>query len=190
MLFTVDSAKQFLLSKLVEQSQRDNVPLDEVERRMFLFSESTVPDFDAQEKFDKEYATDAYEKKVARLLRRSYARVKKEKDAANEWKEALNALRHEDFYGLVMVDQAKIPRVNAAMWAFLANMIPFALLELAVVALGWIVVFEPYRLRLHLPDWFRLLLLGGFFWLFWYVGQVFGRIKRLKATKSPEPGQS
>ena len=39
MLFTVDSAKAFLLAKVQDQATRDQVEFDEVEQRMFLFSE-------------------------------------------------------------------------------------------------------------------------------------------------------
>ena len=74
MEFSCDSAKLFLLSKLDEQASNDGVALDEIERRMFLFSESGRPDFEANEKFEKDYGSNEYEAKVAKLLARSYAR--------------------------------------------------------------------------------------------------------------------
>jgi hypothetical protein len=190
MEFTSDSAKQFLLSKLTEQATHDGVVLDEIEKRMFLFSESSgSPDFEAQEKFDKDYESKAYESKVTKLLRRSYARDKRAEDEKASWKAALKALSKEDFYGLVMVDQAKIPRVDAGLRMFLFGMLPFALVELAVVGTGFIVVFQPSAVRLHLPDWFRLLLLPVFFWLFWYVGKVFERIQLAKSIQRNESEQ-
>jgi hypothetical protein len=190
MEFTSDSAKQFLLSKLTEQAMHDGVVLDEIEKRMFLFSEvSGSPDFEAQEKFDKEYDSRPYESKVTKLLRRSYARDKKAEDEKASWKSALKALSKEDFYGLVMVDQAKIPRVNTALWVFLLGMVPLVLTELLVVGIGFVVVFQPSALRLRLPDWFRLLLLPVFFWLFWYVGKVFGQIQLTKSVKHNESDQ-
>jgi hypothetical protein len=190
MEFTSDSAKQFLLSKLTEQAMHDGVVLDEIEKRMFLFSESSgSPDFEAQEKFDKDYESKAYESKVTKLLRRSYARDKRAEDEKASWKAALKALSKEDFYGLVMVDQAKIPRVDAGLRMFLFGMLPFALVELAVVGTGFIVVFQPSAVRLHLPDRFRLLLLPVFFWLFWYVGKVFERIQLAKSIQRNESEQ-
>jgi hypothetical protein len=190
MEFTSDSAKQFLLSKLTEQAMHDGVVLDEIEKRMFLFSESSgSPDFEAQEKFDKDYESKAYESKVTKLLRRSYARDKRAEDEKASWKAALKALSKEDFYGLVMVDQAKIPRVDAGLRMFLFGMLPFALVELVVVGTGFIVVFQPSAVRLHLPDWFRLLLLPVFFWLFWYVGKVFERIQLAKSIQRNESEQ-
>jgi hypothetical protein len=68
MEFTCDSAKRFLLSKLGEQASHDDIALDEIEQRMFLFSESSgTPDLEANEKFDKEYDSSAYESKVAKI---------------------------------------------------------------------------------------------------------------------------
>ena len=182
MELTSDSAKQFLLSKLDEQASRDGVALDEIERRMFLFSElAGRPDFEANEKFEKDYDSDEYESKVAKLLARSYARDKKAEDGGTSWKAALKALGKEDFYGLVMVDQAKIPRVteaprvNGNLWVFLLEMLPLVLVEGGLICVGSILIFQPSRFRLHLPDWFRLLLLPLFFWMFWYVGRIFAR---------------
>jgi hypothetical protein len=184
MEFTSDSAKQFLLSKLVEQASHDDVELDDVEKRMFLFSESSgSTDFEAQEKFDSGYDTRAYESKVAKLLKRSYAHDKKVNESTS-WKGALDALSHEDFYGLVMVDQAKIPRSRAALWAFAFKIVPFVLAESAVVGVGFLLVFRPSVFHIHLPDWFRLLLLPVFFWLFWYVGKILGRIRTAKSLPS------
>ena len=184
MEFTPDSAKQFLLSKLIEQANRDSVALDEAERRMFLFSESSgSPDLEAQEKVDRDYDSKSYESKVTKLLRRSYGRDKKTDGGRASWKAALKALSEQDFYGLVMVDQAKIPRVDTGPWMFFLGMLPFALTEFVVVGIGFVLVFQPSALRLRLPDWFRLVLLPLFVWLSWYVGKVFGRIELAKSAK-------
>lgn len=196
MEFTRDSAKQFLLSKIDEQARRDGVALDEIERRMFLFSESSgKPDFEANEKFDKEYDSDAYESKVAKLLGRSFARDRKTEDGKASWKDGLKALSREDFYGLVMVDQAKIPRqreipgVDESLGAFLVELLPLALVEIGVLVVGSVLVFQPARFGLHLPDWSRLLLMPLFFWLLWYVGKVFGRSELAKSAKRTESQQ-
>ena len=183
MIFTTDSAKQFLLSKLKERAGQDRVALDDIEQRMFLFSESNAtPDFEAQEKFDRDYDANAYEAKVTKLLRESYAHDKHIAEASHEWAEALKALGEEDFYGLVMVDQAKISRptqaggVCAGWWPSALGMLPFAVTELAVIGIAWFVVFHPHGIVSRLPDWLRLILLPVFFWLIWYVGKVFGQV--------------
>jgi|KBSMisStandDraft_5_1062788.scaffolds.fasta_scaffold156960_1 hypothetical protein len=190
MEFTPDSAKQFLLSRLGEQAGHDGMALDEVERRMFLFSEAGGrPDFEASEKFDSDYDAKAYESKVAKLLRRAYAHDKQSDDGKALWKAALKALSREDFYGLVMVDQAKIPRVDEGLRVFLLGMLPLALSEIGLLGLGCVLVFQPFRLGLHLPDWFRLLLLPLFFWFFWYVGKIFGRKEVAKSAKQAGSSQ-
>src|SRR6202142_3086858 len=180
MEFKCDSAKQFLLSRLSEQASQEGVALDEIERRMFLFSESSGrPDLEANEKFEKDYDSTAYESKVTKLLGRVYANDKKNEADGASWKAALKTLAREDFYGLVMIDQARIPRTNDLAiapgsidsWRFLIGMLPLALVEIGVLVVGCILVFQPFRFGLHLPDWFRLLLMPLFFWLFWYSGR-------------------
>jgi hypothetical protein len=187
MVFTIDSAKQFLLSKISERAQLDGVPLDEIEKRMFLFSEaSSTPDFEANEAFESNYNTNAYEAKITKLLRKAYARDKKSEEGRCEWREALDALTREDFYGLVMVDQARIPRKSLALWSFAIEMLPFAFSEFAILILGWFLVFQPARLKLYLPDWFRLLLMLVFLWASWCVGKIFTRIRTAKRVHTPE----
>jgi hypothetical protein len=184
MEFTSDSAKQFLLSKLAEQAMHNGVVLDEIEERMFLFSESSgSPDFEAQEKFDQDYDSKTYESKIAGLLRRSYARDKKTGDGKASWKAALRALSREDFYGLVMVDQAGIARSHGELWQFELEWLPFEIVELAVIALGFLVVFRPEAMRLNLPDWVRWLAYPLFVWLVWYIGRVFQRMQTAKAIR-------
>ena len=184
MLFTVDSAKQFLLSRLSEQAQREGIQLDDIEKRMFVFSETSGnADFETNERFERDYDTTVYEKKISELLRRAYTDDKRSADRIDQWNAALSVLRKEDFYGLVMVDKARIPRVNEALRSFFWEMMPFAVCELVILVIGWFLVFQPSRLGLYLPDWFRLLLLPVFLWSFWYVGKIFGRMQTAKRTQ-------
>ena len=108
----IEIAKQFLVAKLLEQAALDGVPISDIEKRMFLFSETSQnpPDFEAVEKFDENYDDEEYEAKVAQLLKRALARDKQNKEIQELWKRHLTALKDEDFYGLVMVDQAGISR--------------------------------------------------------------------------------
>lgn len=53
-------AKEFLVSRIVEQARRENTPLSEIERKMLYFSETgwTLPDImEGNEEFDREYET-------------------------------------------------------------------------------------------------------------------------------------
>lgn len=195
MEFTCDSAKQFLLSRLGETARQHGVALDDIERRMFLFSESSGrPDFEANEEFEKAYEASAYESKVAKLLGEAYAHDNKTEEGRASWDAALKALGGQDFYGLVMVDQARIPRVDSlrvdqSLWRFLIGMLPLALVELGLLVVGCVLVFQPFRIGLNLPDWLRLFLMPLFFWLLWYVGTIFGRSQLAKSAKRTESQQ-
>jgi hypothetical protein len=72
--------KEFLISKIVEEAQRENVPLSDVERKMLYFTESgwTLPDImKVSEDFDREYDQDKYERKIAKLVRKADSRIRK-----------------------------------------------------------------------------------------------------------------
>jgi hypothetical protein len=191
LLFTVDSAKQFLLSKLSAQADKERTPLDEIEKKMFLFSEvSGNADFETQEIFDQKYDSKVYESKVTKLLRKAYAGDKRTEEGKNEWNDALRALKREDFYGLVMVDKAKIPRSHTRLWEFELQLLPFEIVELVVIVLGFLIVFRPSALGLYLPDWVRWLAYPLFIWLFLYIGKVFSRRQTAKALKRLKPPES
>ena len=67
-------AKEFLISRIVAEAQRENVPLSEFERKMLYFTESgwTLPDMTTVcEDFDREYDQNGYEKKIASLIRQA-----------------------------------------------------------------------------------------------------------------------
>src|SRR5271169_2864046 len=69
-----ESAKQFLISKVLRQAVSDGVMLSDFEERMLNFSEgaASAADVEAVANFDSEYDSDAYEAKIARLLRRAH----------------------------------------------------------------------------------------------------------------------
>ena len=100
-------AKEFLISRIIEEAQRENVPLSEVERKMLYFSESgwTLPDMTTvYEDFDREYDQNKYEKKIAKLIRKAAKRDRKESsDEYDVWWAAVRVLRREDHYILVMI---------------------------------------------------------------------------------------
>jgi hypothetical protein len=75
------TAKEFLVSRILEEAQREGVPLSDIERKMLYFSETgwTLPDImDVSDQFDQEYDQDTYEKKVSALVRRLTKRVRKD----------------------------------------------------------------------------------------------------------------
>jgi|HubBroStandDraft_6_1064221.scaffolds.fasta_scaffold2421612_1 hypothetical protein len=89
-----------------------------------------------------------------------------------------------------MIDQAGIPRSQKGLMAFELELLPFEIVELVVIILGFLIVFRPSVLGLYLPDWVRWVAYPLFIWLFWYVGRVFGRMRLAKAIKRSKPSGS
>jgi len=107
---TARDAKEFLVSRIVTESQREGVPLSDVERKMLYFSERawTLPDIaEVSDTFDREYDQAEYERKIAKLIRHFRAKARAEnREEFNAWAEAVRTLRQEDHYILVMVGAA------------------------------------------------------------------------------------
>jgi hypothetical protein len=104
------TAKEFLISKVVHQAELEHVPLSEVERKMLYFTEvhPTLPDiYEVNAEFERRYDADEYEAKVVGLLKNARARDSRDSQALKrQWGDALNALKGEDHYILVMTDLA------------------------------------------------------------------------------------
>jgi len=100
-------AKEFLISELVAEAQRENVPLSEVERKMLYFTESgwTLPDImKVSEDFDREYDQAKYEQKIAKLVTKADRRIRKGSgDDYDRWRAAIRFLQREDHYISVMI---------------------------------------------------------------------------------------
>jgi hypothetical protein len=100
-------AKEYLVSKVVEEAQRENVPLSEVERKMLYFTESgwTLPEImQVSEDFDREYDQDKYEQKIAKLIAKADRRMRKgSRDDYDGWWAAIRFLQREDHYISVMI---------------------------------------------------------------------------------------
>jgi hypothetical protein len=100
-------AKEFLVSRIVLEAQRENVLLSEVERKMLYFTESgwTLPDMPAvSEDFDRDYDQSKYEKKIAKLIRKAAKRDYKEsREQYDAWWPAIRFLKKEDHYISVMI---------------------------------------------------------------------------------------
>jgi hypothetical protein len=191
---TAESAKQFLLTKVLEQAGRDGVSLSEIEKRMLLFSEQSGSDEDmqAEKEFDATCDDQRYEAKISKLFRRAYAYDKKTVDEKNSWKEALDALRKADIYMLVMVDQAGIPRSKSyrtVLSAFDPEDVLFAIFEVGVFATGFVIVFDPFRWGLVHSDWVRLSVMLISIGICWFVGNLWGQrmVSRKFASQQKNP---
>jgi hypothetical protein len=82
-----------------------------------------------------------------------------------------------------MVDEAGISRSHEGLWHIELKLLPFEIVELAVIALGFLVVFAPAGLHLSLPDWVRWLAYPLFVWLVWYIGRAFQKMQTAKALR-------
>ncbi len=185
---TVESAKQFLLNRLIEQASQDGVALSDVEKRMFLFSESSAnTDWDANEKFEAEYDDSEYEKKVTKLLRRAHSRDVKSSATKSGWRECLRALNKEDFYGLVMIDRAKISRpksLSGSLSTFDAPSIYLMLLQLGILTVAFAILLNRIGSRFFASDGARL---GTFLFLVvigWGLGDMYRRWDSKRAVKA------
>jgi hypothetical protein len=105
---SVREAKEFLIGRIVDEAQRENAPLSELERKMLYFTESgwTLPDIlDVAEKFDEQYDQTGYERKIARLAGHAMERARAGGHLGN-WRDAARLLETEDHYLSVMIGQA------------------------------------------------------------------------------------
>jgi len=106
----VRDAKEFLASKIVEESTREGMLLSEIERKMLFFSERgwTLPDMnEVSDAFDREYNQNDYEKKITRVIQGLDKRLRKENPAEyDDWRSAINFLRRKDHYINVMISHA------------------------------------------------------------------------------------
>jgi hypothetical protein len=107
---TVRDAKEFLVSRIVTQAQRESVPLSEVEEKMLYFSETawTLPDIaEVNDAFDRDYNQVKYEQKIGMLIRNFLDETRKNnRDEFEAWKEAVRTIRQEDHYLLVLIAAA------------------------------------------------------------------------------------
>ena len=144
-------AKEFLVSRIVDEARRRHVGLSELERKMLYFSENypTLPDMmEVSNQFEAEYDDEKYEKKIKKLSRRAFVRDQEESPGNIPlWREAISLLKKEDHYILVMLD---VPR-SALDWAKLivAGLLLTALLVAAVAASRWAMRHVYFRI----PDY-------------------------------------
>jgi hypothetical protein len=102
---TIRDAKEYLIGRILAQADKDGVSLSDVERKMLYFSETgwTLPNMMViSQDFDRNYNQDEYEAKVGGVIRhvRDCAPGKHGND---DWNEAVNRLRGEDHYLLVLI---------------------------------------------------------------------------------------
>lgn len=138
-------AKEFLVSQIVDEAQRENIVLSEPERKMLYFSESgwTLPDISTvADEFDRSYNYRDYEKKIATLFRRAAkdARKKSAQEYDVLW-QAIRRLQREDHYLNVIIKQAGVrPRGDLLrLWG--------AGVGIVAIFLAWIILSIKYGIE-------------------------------------------
>jgi hypothetical protein len=144
---TAREAKEFLVSRMVEEAERENVPLSEVEHKMLYFPEKnwTLPDMpEISDRFDREYDQDEYEKKIVRLVQNA---AKHDREQSHEeydaWWAAIRILQREDHYILVMIGSAGLPPRGDQLKLFVTGLLIASLL----VSAGFLNAFLSQKYR-------------------------------------------
>jgi hypothetical protein len=131
---SASEAKDFLVSCVVSQAQREGAPLSDVERKMLYFSETSSPSpamREVNEEFERHYDQEEYERKLARLIRNACRRL--DDGERRRWDAAVNVLRRGDHYVLVILDRARIRPRGDLLKLVLTAIVVTALLMAVVV---------------------------------------------------------
>ncbi len=104
-------AALFIVSKIAQQAEMEKIALSDIERNMLLFSETspTLSNIaEVNEVFDRDYNRGDYEKKIGSLIRHVRLAAAQDPDANWAWKQAVDKLRGEDYYLLVMLNESGV----------------------------------------------------------------------------------
>lgn len=98
-------AKSFLAGRIVQQAQLEGTPLSDIEQKMLSFSGTGEGIQEAFSAFERDYDAEAYERKIARLIRNHRSSL--DRADARSWDEAARALQQGDHYLRVMLTQSR-----------------------------------------------------------------------------------
>ncbi len=104
------TAKAFFVDNIVQQAEREGMPLSKAQRYMLSWSEtdpSFVVDMELSEQCEAEIPQPDYEKKIKGLIERMYKRdIETNKDLKATYKEAYKTLKQGDHFILIMIGDA------------------------------------------------------------------------------------
>ena len=104
------TAKAFFVDKVIQQAEREGMPLSKAQRYMLSWSEtdpSFVVDMGLSEQCEAEIPQPDYEKKIQGLIERMYKRdIETNKDLKETYKEAYKTLKQGDHFILIMIGNA------------------------------------------------------------------------------------
>jgi hypothetical protein len=144
---TPPEAKAWLIQQIVTEAGRTSVGLDSVEVRMLEYSETARTPDDLEElnaAFDLTHDQDAYEEKIAALIRRMLAEWRASNDLKLErWHDSVLALSSEDHYLLVMIARAQ------GTFSKRTARPPYDRLKLVLTAVGLLAFAFLYRMLIN-----------------------------------------
>jgi len=108
---SIREAKDFVVSRIVEEAQREGAPLSESESKMLYVSSPGLSQAEAElcAKFERESDHDSYERKIAGLVKKADRRYRAgDRQDYDRWRSATELLSQEDHYLAVMIGQAKL----------------------------------------------------------------------------------
>jgi hypothetical protein len=149
---SVREAKQFVISRIVEEAQQEGTPLSEPERKLLYESAVLEPArnlAEASEDFDTPSRQDQYERRIAGLIRSFDRRARKERsDEWVIWWDAIQLLKKHDNYVVVMIDRARLspPGDFLRLWAT-----GLAIVSLILVVI-FLAIFVADNYKNHLPS--------------------------------------
>jgi hypothetical protein len=118
---TPDEARQFFISRINTEAERQGISLSQNERTMLNWSEvepGCVADPQVAKALAHEISDEAYEAKVSRVLEAAYEReVATDSAAKDAYRKAYSVLKRGDYYLMVMVEQALGSRLRR-WWQF------------------------------------------------------------------------
>lgn len=104
------TAKAFVVDKVIQQAEREGVPLSKAQRYMLSWSEtdpSFVVDMELSKQCEDEIPQPDYEKKIKGLIERMYKRdIETNKDLEKTYKEAYKTLKQGDHFISIMIGDA------------------------------------------------------------------------------------
>ena len=104
-------AKEFVVSHIIEEAQREAVPLSDLESRMFDFSvtDASRQTADTCEQFDRAHDQEQYEKKITRRIKKVDRRLgTKHREEYDRWRAAIRIVLDGEHYLAVMIARASL----------------------------------------------------------------------------------
>jgi hypothetical protein len=157
---TAERAKEFLVDRILNEADRGDVPLADIEVAMLGFSEAAASreEIEAAAEFERDYNEEQYEIKIAKLVRGAYQRDKRNGKGAL-WDHLVDALAEEDMYLSVILDKAGIqsaaPFSFLLRWKFIRALVP----SFALVVAGILLAFTPFGEKIIPSGILRIVLL-------------------------------